>query len=110
MKPGTFLNSRFPGLFGNARFEGLFAKSKSAEQTRAEHQARTVHSELQQAGYKNASVSVQVPQKSPLQQAQQSQAQKPTFVERFRAERATQIEARRQERQQQSQTHKHSQR
>lgn len=109
MKPkGSFWNSSFPGLFGNARFEGLFAKTKSAEQTRAEHQAMATHSQLQQAGFKNASVSVQVPQKSPLQQEQQKQAQKPAFIDRFRAERATQIAARQQ--QQQSQTQKHTQR
>jgi hypothetical protein len=107
MKPtGSFWNSRFPGIFGNSRFEGLFAKTKSPEETRAEHQAKAMHSQLQQAGYKNASVSVQVQQKSPLQQEQQKQAQKPSFIERFRAERATQIEARQQ---QQSQTHKHTQ-
>ncbi len=98
---------RFPGLLG-----GIFGSKTSPEQMWAENKAREIARQQQQAGYKNFTVSVEVPQKSPLQQERERQAQpqKQSFIERFRAERAAQIEARRQERQQHNQTHKNTQR
>jgi hypothetical protein len=102
---------RLPGIFDNLRgqrLEGIFGSKKSPEQQWAENKAREVHSQLQRAGHKNVTVTVEVPQKSPLQREQERHAQpvKQSFIERFRTEKAAQIEAR----QQSSQTHKHTQR
>ena len=94
------------------RFPGIFGSKKSPEQQWAENKAREVHSQLQKAGQKNVTVTVQVPQKSPLQQERERQAQpqKQSFIERFRAERAAQIATRQQAREQYNQTNKHTQR
>jgi hypothetical protein len=99
---------KLPGIWGNMRVEGIFGSKKSPEQQWAENKAREVHSQMQQAGHKNVTVTVEVPRKSPLQQEQERHAQtsKKPFIERFRAERAEQIEAR----QQSKQTQKHTQR
>ncbi|MGA3346797.1 MAG: hypothetical protein ABSC76_18225 [Terracidiphilus sp.] len=93
------------------RFPGIFGSKKSPEQLWAENKAKEIHGQLQKAGNKNFTVTVEVPQKSAAQEARerQSQPQKQSFIERFRSERSTQIEARQQQRQQQNQTHKHTQ-
>ena len=44
------------------RFPGIFGSKKSPEQQWAENKAREVHSQLQKAGQKNVTVTVQVPQ------------------------------------------------
>lgn len=91
------------------KFPGIFGSRKSPEEQWAENKARELHREYQKAGYKNVSVSVEVPQKSPLQKERerQTQDQKPSFIDRFRTERAAQIEARQKK---QTQSHKHTQR